>query len=126
MAAHFRRLYGDSPLHLLAFTACLLVAAAAVVGWFESFPGPTVLRILEWFAAAIVAHDLVVLPLYSLLDRIAFGAVHRRSAPAPARERAHGLVYVRVPVLLSGLVLLVFLPEILRLGDQSFYIASGF
>ena len=33
--------------------------------------------------------------------------------------------YVRIPALLSGLLFLVFFPEILRLGDRTFYTASG-
>ena len=124
--ARFRRLYGDSPLHLLALIACLLIAGAAIAGWFDSFPGPTTVKILEWFLAAIVAHDLVLLPLYSLLDRIAFGAIggQRRAAPSP--ERVPGFVYLRVPAMLSGLLGLVFFPEILRLGDSTFFVASGF
>ena len=80
----FRRLYGASPLHLLALAASMAIAAAAVAGWFASFPGPTVVKILEWFAAAVIVHDLVLLPLYTLLDRIAFGAVRARRAPPPA------------------------------------------
>ena len=43
----------------------------------------------------------------------------------PRRERARGWVYVRVPALLSGLLFLVFFPEILGLGDQTFHTASG-
>ncbi len=122
----FRRRYGAGPLHLLASIGLLLIAAAAVAGWFDSFPGPTVVKILAWFVGAIIAHDVVALPLYSALDRIASGAL--RGAPergsAPAQPSA--LVYLRVPVLLSGLIFLVFFPEILGLGDSSFFAASGF
>jgi hypothetical protein len=119
MRARFRRLYGDSPLHLLALIACLLIAGAAIAGWFDSFPGPTTVKILEWFLVAIVAHDLALVPLDSLLDRIAFGAIggQRRAAPSP--ERVPGFVYLRVPAMLSGLLGLVFFPEILRLGDST-------
>ena len=125
MMARFRRLYGASPLHLLALAASMAIAAAAVAGWFASFPGPTAVKILEWFAAAVIVHDLVLLPLYSLLDRIAFGAARARRPPPPV-GRVPGLVYLRVPVLLSGLLFLVFFPEILRLGDRTFFVASGF
>lgn len=111
----FRRLYGASPLHLLALTACLLVGVAALVGLFDSFPGPTALKVLAWFVGAVIAHDLVLLPLYSLLDRVALSRPRRSAVP-----------YVRVPALLSGLLFLVFFPEILRLGDRTFFAASGF
>ncbi len=36
-----------------------------------------------------------------------------------------GWVYVRVPAALSGLLFLVFFPEILKLGDSTFSTASG-
>ena len=126
MRAHFTRHYGQGPLHLLALIGALLVTAAAVVGIFDSFQGPAVLSILKWFVGAIVAHDLVALPLYTLLDRIAFGRfIGSRDAVALAPERPAGAVYVRVPVLLSGLIFLVFFPEILGLGDSTFHAASG-
>ena len=113
MVARFRQVYGASPLHLLALVASVLIAAAAVVGWFQSFPGPTAVRVLAWFLGAIVVHDLVLLPLYSLLDRIAFGSRRARRSPR-STESVSGIAYVRVPALLSGLLFLVFFPEILR------------
>ena len=70
------------------------------------------IKILAWFAGAIVAHDLVLLPLYSLLDRV---ALRRRRAS----------VYVRIPALLSGLLLIVFLPAIARLGATTYHASSG-
>ncbi len=124
MAGRFRRAYGASPLHLLALLASLLIAAAAVAGWFDSFTTSDTIRILIWFLGAILAHDLVLLPLYSLLDRIASGTLHaRRDQVAPQVPRAW--IYVRVPALLSGLLLIVFFPEALRLGNQTFRTASG-
>ncbi len=124
MRARFRSVYGADPLHLLALVASLLIAGAAIAGWFEAFPGTTAIKIVLWFLGAIVAHDLVLLPLYSLLDRIAFGPRHAGPAHRPA-ARASGVNYLRIPGLLSGLLFLVFFPEILRLGDQAFFTASG-
>jgi hypothetical protein len=121
MGLRFRRMYGANPLHLVALVAALLVAGAAVAGWFQSFPGPTVVQVLAWFVGAIIAHDLVLLPLYSLLDRLAFG----RDRTARAPERRSAVPYLRVPTLLSALLLLVFFPEIFRLGDGNFFAASG-
>lgn len=106
-----RARYGAGPLHLFAGLASLLISGAAVLRWFDS---PDVVRILIWFGGAAVAHDLVLLPLYSLLDRL-------------GGQRGHGSwrMYVRVPALLSALLLLVFAPEILRLGDTTYRTASG-
>ncbi len=133
MVRRFRRGYGAGPLHLVALIASLLISGAAVVGWFDSFTTPDIVRILIWFLGAIVAHDLILLPIYSLLDRGALhasGHPHRRAAPAgapadPPPGRTPGWVYVRVPALLSGLLALVFFPEALRLGNATFQAASG-
>ena len=124
MIARFRSLYGADPLHLLALVASLLIAGAAIAGWFQSFPGATAVKIVAWFLGAIVAHDLVLLPLYSLLDRIAFGP-RQLGLPRRGPGRASEVNYLRIPALLSGLLFLVFFPEILRLGDQAFFSASG-
>jgi hypothetical protein len=124
MLARFRSLYGADPLHLLALVASLLIAGAAIAGWFASFPGSIAVKIVAWFIGAIVAHDLALLPLYSLLDRVAFGPRRVDRSRRPPRH-ASDISYVRVPALLSGLLFLVFFPEILRLGDHAFFVASG-
>jgi DMSO/TMAO reductase YedYZ molybdopterin-dependent catalytic subunit len=124
MVARFRRLYGASPLHVLALAASLLIAAAAIAGWFQAFPGPTAAKVVGWLFGAVLVHDLVLLPLYSLFDRIAFGPRRVGESRRPA-EHTPGIAYVRVPALLSGLLFLVFFPEILRLGDRNFFLASG-
>ena len=123
MRARFRARYGAGPLHLIAFAASVLIAGAAVAGWFDN-TAPITTRILIWFLALIVAHDLILVPIYSAVDRIALRTLDvPRAGPAP--ERSPGWVYVRVPALLAGLLFLVFFPEILRLGDQTFHTASG-
>ncbi|MGI8862816.1 MAG: hypothetical protein ACR2JH_00205 [Solirubrobacteraceae bacterium] len=122
MGARFRRAYGASPLHLLALLASVLIAGTAAVGWFDN-TAPITERILIWFLGAVIGHDLVLLPLYSLLDRVAFGTTVGRQAHT--HESAAGWAYLRVPALLSGLLFLVFFPEILRLGDATFHTASG-
>ncbi|GAC1435371.1 MAG: hypothetical protein NVSMB51_04710 [Solirubrobacteraceae bacterium] len=106
-----RARYGAGPLHLFAGLGSLLICGAAVLQWLAS---PDALRILIWFVAAAVAHDLVLLPLYSALDRL-----------SGARGVGSWRVYLRVPLLLSGLLLLVFGPEILRLGNATYRTASG-
>jgi hypothetical protein len=122
----FRSLYGAGPLHLLTLVASFAIAGAAVVGWFQR--PRDVVNVLEWFAAAIVIHDLVLLPLYSLLDRIAFGGLRKR-ADGERRPVLPGLVnstpYLRIPAILSGLLLAVFFPVILGLGEQTELSASG-
>jgi hypothetical protein len=97
----------------------MVVAGAAVGGFFQSDGAA---RIFVWLIAGIVVHDLVALPLYSVVDRL----LSRRpaSAPGPARFallRGH----VRVPALLSALLLLVFFPLISRASRTDYSDASS-
>lgn len=62
-------------------------------------------HILLWLVGAALLHDLVLLPLYSAADRAA-----TRMCSALGRREA--VVHVRVPVALSGLLLLVWFPMI--------------
>ena len=119
----FQAAYGAGPLHLLALLAGFAIAAAGVVGWFQR--PRDVGSVLVWFAAAIVIHDLVLLPLYSLLDRIVL-ALHKR-VPRPRRfpHRLNAAPYIRIPMMLSGLLLVVFFPVIFGLGARTELAASG-
>lgn len=72
-----------------------------------------------WLVGAALLHDLVLLPLYSALDR---ALVHGLEAVGH-RER---VMYVRVPAALSGLLLLVWFPLIGgRVGDPRYVLATG-
>ena len=102
---------GASPLHLLAHLALLPFAAWALL---QVLDLSTAGRVLLWLGAAIVAHDLVLLPFYSLLDRAA-----ARAVPGPAVN------YVRVPAGLALLLGLVFFGEISGRSDRAFTRASG-
>jgi hypothetical protein len=107
-----RARYGGGPAHLLATIASLAIAAAAVIGWTQR---PRDLEnVLIWFGAAIVLHDIVLLPIYSLLDRHTLGRL-------PAQVAA----YVRVPALTSALVLAVVFPTVLGFGAHQEHNASG-
>lgn len=104
--------YGAGPAHLLATVASLAIAGAAVLGWTQRPRDLT--NVLIWFAAAIVLHDLVLLPIYSLLDRLTVGRLPIRAA-----------TYVRVPLLVSGLVLAAVFPTVLGFGAHQEHNASG-
>jgi hypothetical protein len=105
------RRYGANPVHLLAHLALLPLAAWALL---QVLDLDTAGRVLLWLAGAVVAHDLVLLPFYSLLDRVA-----ARAAPGPAVN------YVRVPAGLALLLGLVYLGEISGRSDAAFRRASG-
>ena len=102
-----RRWYGSSLLHLVAVVGCLALAGAAALPLLES---GSALRIGLWFLGAVLVHDLVLFPLYALADRA-----------LPRRGRNH----LRVPALLSGLLLLLFWPVITQHSEDSFSVASG-
>jgi hypothetical protein len=101
-----RARYGSSPLHLLAHLAAFALAAWALLqalqlgGW---------QRIVLWLAGAVVVHDALLWPAYTTLDRLA-----RRGRPAGWAN------YVRVPVGISALLLLVFFPVICRKGEAAY------
>jgi hypothetical protein len=117
MPSWWRRLYGSGPLHLLVLLGCFSVVGYAVV---QIETDPNLPRILVWFAAAVIVHDLVAYPLYSLLDRVVHGAVGRLRVP-----RVSPLNYLRVPALGSGLLFAVYFPGIVRQGGSSLHAASG-
>jgi hypothetical protein len=102
------RWYGASPLHLLALLACFGLAGYAAARLVSSHP----LAVIVWFLGAVIGHDLLLMPLYSLADRSAMAAVRHREPQLPATPWVN---YVRVPAALSGLLLLVWFPLILRL-----------
>lgn len=119
-----RRRYGRGSGHLVGLLVSFVVAAVAVLGWFDS--PHSVVSVLEWFVAAIAAHDLVLVPVYSALDRIAFGRRSHRGRWGPRAVRAvNATPYLRVPTMLSLLLGAVFFPVILGLGARAELNASG-
>lgn len=113
----FRARYGSTPLHLLSILASFALAAYAAL---QASRGPLPLRMLVWFVAAVLAHDLVLFPVYALLDRL-LGRARRQPAGAPDGS----VNWVRVPALLSGVLLLISLPLVMRQGEGSYRAASG-
>ena len=132
MLTRFRTFYGAHPLHLLA-----VLASFALLAYIVSGVGPLALwnpsvwwqSILVWFLGAVVLHDLVLFPLYALADRVHTTGVHtsrRRRGHHPDRPPLVSAInYVRVPVLASGLLLLVFLPGIVEQGAPTYLAATG-
>ncbi|MFF1342926.1 hypothetical protein ACFVYT_34480 [Streptomyces sp. NPDC058290] len=105
----FRRRYGASPLHLLLVLVSFALAAYAGV---RLLKGDTV-GVALWFVGAALLHDLVLLPLYSVTDRAAQLLFAGRTGPEEGVPRP-SVNYVRVPAFVSGLLLLVWWPLILR------------
>lgn len=121
----FHELYGSNPLHLLTMTAGFALFGYTVVtvkpmtlwnpqSWWQS--------IAVWFAGAVIAHDLLLFPMYALADRIIWA---RRGSRPDRRRRVSARNYLRVPALGSGLTLLVFLPGIIEQGASTYLAATG-
>jgi hypothetical protein len=121
-AARAARAYGANPLHLLALLASFALAGFAAAHLVHQ---STFVRILVWFLAAVVGHDLILFPLYALADRslrAALRALWPRQRPA---ARIPPLNHFRVPALGAGLSFLVFLPGIIRQGGTTYHAATG-
>ena len=109
-----RARYGSSPLHLVLHVA--LFAAFAWVA-LQVADAREAQNIVLWFVAAIVLHDLALLPFYSAIDRVALRGPGRRSAAA--------VNHVRIPAALSALLFLLFFPPILGRNEGSFARVAG-
>lgn len=107
-----RRPVIGSPLQLLLLACSFALAGYAGV---RLFAGDW-FGVAMWFVGAALVHDLVLLPLYALLDRSLVGAAGRH------REL---VVYVRVPAALSGLLLLVWFPLISGQMSARYELATG-
>ena len=117
----FRYEYGASPAHLLVALTSLAVSAWALLQVFDVISTPG--RFLIWLLGGIVLHDFVFLPLYSLLGLGAAGALTR--GEQPSRFRIAALNHLRIPVLLSGLMLLVWYPLVLSKSPGGFESITG-
>jgi hypothetical protein len=104
----FRQWYGAGPLHLLTLLACFALAGFAVA---ELLPS-NFIGIPIWLIGAVIGHDLILMPLYTLADRSALAVFRHRRPQQPAVQWIN---YLRVPAGLSGLLLLIWFPLIFRL-----------
>jgi hypothetical protein len=111
MIARLAHRYGASPWHLAGHLAYMALAAYVLA---QLLDRPSAANIVTWLVAAILLHDLVLLPLYALLDRSLW-----RAAPRPLAAA------LRTAAVLSVLTLLVFFPSILGLNQRAFTRAAG-
>lgn len=124
----FHRIYGAPLPHLLVLSGCFLLAGCAllVLGparllnadvWWQSMA--------VWFVGGALVLDLVLLPLCAAGNRL-LGAILR----SPRTAENHGprvplVNHIRVPVLASGLLFVLFFPGIIEQGSASHLAATG-
>jgi hypothetical protein len=107
----FRRWYGASPLHLLAMIGCFALAWYAGADLLHARP----VGVAVWFVGAVVGHDLILMPLYAVADKSVLVVFRHRPPRLPT---VPWINYLRVPVVLSGLLLLIWFPLIFRIPSR--------
>jgi hypothetical protein len=129
LAARFRAIYGSHPLHLLT-----MLSGFALMGYVLATFKPATLwnpgtwwqSIVVWLAAAVIAHDLLLFPLYTLADRTLSARIGRPKGTATGSyPKVSARNHIRVPALGAGLTLLIFLPGIIEQGAPTYYAATG-
>ncbi|MGH3768352.1 MAG: hypothetical protein ACRDTX_24905 [Pseudonocardiaceae bacterium] len=95
---------------LLALLASFVVAGYAGVRLLAATP----VGVGAWFVGSAVGHDLVLFPLYAGLDAALVLLLRRRPELATV-SGLRWLNYLRVPAVISGVLLLVWFPLILGL-----------
>lgn len=110
----FSRLYGAAWWNLVALLGCFALTAYAVSRLLDDLP--VLLRIAIWFVGAALVWDLVLGPALALADRL---------LRPLSRTRVPALNYVRVPALLSLLLLVVWLPLIAQRSEVVYRLKSG-
>ncbi|WP_390897647.1 hypothetical protein [Streptomyces justiciae] len=109
-----RKVVVGSPVQLLLLACSFALAAYAGVRLFaDDWFGVAV-----WLVGAALLHDLVLLPVYAVADRV----VVRGLGAVRGRE---WVMYVRVPAALSCLLLLVWFPLISGMVDRRYRSATG-
>jgi hypothetical protein len=104
----------------LALLASFVVTGYAALRLLAGNP----IGIGAWFIGSAVGHDLVLFPLYAGVDAALVMLLHRRPACATVAG-VWWLNYLRLPAVVSGLLLLVWSPLILRLPEATYHAASG-
>jgi hypothetical protein len=104
---------------LLALLASFVVAGYAGVRLLAGNP----VGVGAWFVGSALGHDLLLFPLYAGLDA-ALVMLLRRRPRWTSLGGVRWLNYLRVPAVVSGVLLLVWSPLILRL-PTAFQAVSG-
>jgi hypothetical protein len=107
----FPRWYGAGPLHLLTMLGCFALAGYATA---ELLPNNAV-GIPIWFVGAVVGHDVILMPMYTVADRSVMAVFRHRRPQLPA---VPWINYLRIPAALSGMLLLIWFPLIFRLPTR--------
>lgn len=109
--ASVRRLYGAHPAHFLVLVLSFIPITLALGQLLDERPR----EVATWLAGGAILHDGLLLPAYVLLDAALLTLWRRRPG------RVAWLNFVRIPLAVSGLLLLMFSPLILRQAESFEY-----
>lgn len=122
MLKRLTRFCGANPLQLLTLIGCF---ALTWYVYLRLAAEPTLPIMLLWFGCAVIVHDLVLFPLYAIADRSLNGATRMLRGAGRARPPVPAANYIRLPVMGSGLLLLLFFPGIIEQGKATYLAATG-
>ena len=114
-----KRVYGESPLHLLGQLVTLAIAAYAFLQVVEVASTDT-LSLVIWFVGGALLHDLLFVPVYLVLDLVA-----RRGIRDHARRRVRAVNHIRFPAAISGVMFLTLFPLILGRAEPNYVRTAG-
>lgn len=112
-----RRRLGGGPLYFVGHAVFFVVAYLAVRNTLQ-FATSHTWNWVAWFVGAALLHDLVFLPFYAFPD----GIVSLQEHPW---RRVRLVNHLRVPAVVSGVMLLAFAPSIFAKGEAAYTRTSG-
>lgn len=104
--------YGRGPVHLLGVLFCYSLVTYAAIKLFSNVS----LWIALAFPAGIVIHDFILFPMYQKANRALSNYQLKRERQG--KTSVLWINHVRVPVVISFLLLLCYFPIILRLASE--------
>ena len=80
-------------------------------------------KLVLWYLGLVIAHDLIFVPLYTGLDRVVRAAL---AGLSPRRRVGIPMInHVRAPLMISGLLLIIYGPLISRRSDPAYFALTG-
>ena len=119
MISVWKKVYGESPLHLLGQLVAFGIAAYAFTQIIDVASTDN-LSLAIWFLGGALLHDLLFVPIYLVLDLIA-----RLGLQDHALRRVRAINHIRFPVAISGVMFFMFFPLILGKNEGIFERTAG-
>ena len=119
MISAWKRIYGESPLHLLGQLVAFAIAAYAIIQIVDVRSTGNLSLVLWLFGGALL-HDVIFLPVYLTLDLVA-----RLGLQDHALRPVRAINHVRFPAVISAVMFVTLFPLILGRGEPNFIRTAG-